>query len=172
LLRREVFRQVSDDPGAVLHALGIVVLVAMAKGLGAMGVVGSEIREGVDLGSLAERLIAMWVIVMATAVGWVLWSVVSYLLASRFLKGGAQYRQVLRVLGLSYAPGTLQALSPLPLVGPYINAAAVIWVLVVSVVALHEIQEIDWLGTVLAVFLGWVMFFVILPLVVMAPPPA
>ena len=170
LLRREVFRQVGEDPGAVVHAFGIVVLVAMSNGLGLAGVMVLDVQESVDLGNLTDRLINTWIIVMATSVGWVLWAVGSYLLSSRFLKGGGQFRHILRALGVSYSPGILLVLSPVPVVGGYIRIAVVLWVLVVSVVALHTIQKIDWIGTVLATLGGWFLFFVFMPLWFTTPP--
>ena len=163
LLRRKLYHEVREDPEAILNALGIVVLVGMAIGFSRMGVLVGGTADPTDLGSLADRAIGMWLVVMTTLVGWVLWTGVVYLLVTKFLGGGADFRLVLRSLGFGYAPGVLLALGPVPVIGDPLFFVGLLWVLVAGVVAVHEPQEADWLGSFLATFLGWFLCFLLLP---------
>ena len=163
LLRRQVFREVSEDPEAILHALGIVILVAISQGLGLMGVLIGETTESFDLGALGERALSTWILVMGASAGWVVWSATAYVLGSKFLGGGAGFRSVLRVMGISHSPGVLLILTPIPVIGVAFAFVGLLWVLVVTVVALHEIQDIDWVGATLSTFVGWFVFLLIVP---------
>ena len=87
---------------------------------------------------------------------------------SRLLNGGAQYRQVLRALGLCYGPGVLLAAIAMPAVGVTFALVGSGWVLVAGVVAVHETQDVDWLGAALSAAPGWFLSFVVLPGVVLA----
>ena len=169
LLRRQVFRDVSEDPEAILHALGIVILVAISQGLGLMGVLIGETTESFELGALFGRAVDTWILVMGAAVGWVIWSAVAYVLGSKFLGGGAGFRPVLRVMGISHSPGVLLLLTPIPGIGVIFAVVGLLWVLVVTVVALHEIQDIDWVGATLSTVGGWFVFLFIVPRALVGP---
>ena len=163
LLKRQLYHEVREDPEAILNALGIVVLVGIAMGFSSLEVSIGEAADPTNLGNLADRAIGMWLIVMTTLVGWVLWAGVIYILGTKFLGGRGDYRLVLRSLGFGYAPGVLLSLELVPVIGDLLFIASLLWVLVSGVVAVHEAQQADWLGTFLTTFLGWVLCFLLLP---------
>ena len=169
LLRRQVFRDVSKEPEAILHALGIVVFVAISHGLGLMDIVIGETTHSFDVAALGERALNMWILIMGASAGWVIWSSIAYVLGSKFLRGGASFRSVLRVMGVSHSPGTLLLLMPIPVIGVGFAYLASLWVLVASVVAVHEIQDIDWVGATLSTIGGWFIFFLIIPGLIGSP---
>ncbi len=162
LLTRGIYNQAGDDPMAILHATGIVILAGLSLGLGLTGAL-IETPEDVTLGQVEERLVWMWVFIITTLVGWIVWSVVAYMVGSRFLSGGAGFRKVLRAIGIVYGPGVLLMLLEVPVLGDYLSAVGLLWILVAGVVALHEVQDIDWLGAVLAAGPGWFIGMFIVP---------
>ncbi len=162
LLTRGIYNQAGDDPMAILHATGIVILAGLSLGLGLTGAL-IETPEDVTLGQVEERLVWMWVFIITTLVGWIVWSVVAYMVGSRFLSGGAGFRKVLRAIGIVYGPGVLLMLLEVPILGDYLSAVGLLWILVAGVVALHEVQDIDWLGAVLAAGPGWFIGMFIVP---------
>ena len=168
LLNRALYREVRDDPEAVLHALSIVTLAGIAVGIGLIGLRFAEGESGTGFG---DAVLVMWAAVVTTLIGWVLWVVLNYALASRLLGGGAQYRQLLRALGICYGPAVLLAAiaMPVPVVGLVIGFVGSAWVLVAVVVAVHETQDVDWLGAVLSTTPGWFFSFLFLPRVLLAP---
>lgn len=166
LLNRAIYGELRDDPEAVLHALGTVVLVGIAVGI---GVVGLRFAEGESGTGFGDAVLVMWAAVVTTLVGWVLWVVLNYALASRLLGGGAQYRQLLRALGICYGPGVLLAAIAMPVVGAAIGFVGAAWVLVAGVVAVHETQDVDWLGAALSTAPGWFLSFLLLPAAFLAP---
>ena len=172
LLRRSAYEEVGRDAGAILSALGVVILAGIAIALGLEDVLVVDARDRVSVSGFFDRLLRVWLAVMTYAVGWALWGAMAYLMGSRFLGGRATFNQVLRVLGISYAPGVLFVLMLVPTVGVWVRIVATIWVLVAAVLGVRTVQEIDWFGAVLASLLGWFLFFMLLPLYVLAPAPS
>ena len=162
-LDKRVFREMGDEPHAILHALGTVVLVGIAFGLGLMDVVFEGTEDPTDVRGLLDRVLGVWLSVVTIMVGWILWAALTYSLGTVFLGGAAGYRQIVRVLGISYGPAVLTVLLPLSTVGGIAYGVGLLWVLVIGVVAVHEMQEADWLGAILSALPGWFLGFVVLP---------
>ena len=170
-LNRAVYGGLKDDVDAILHALGAVILAGMAVGLGLMGVVVDLVEQPGELGSVVDRLLGLWIAIMAMLVGWIVWAAIIYVLGSRFLGGRAGYRIILRGLGICYGPAVLLILLTVPLVGNPASLIGAVWVLAAAVVATHEIQRMDWVGAILATAPGWLIAFLVLPafLIQLAP---
>ena len=169
LLRRDVARDAAADPEIILKSLGVVILSAIALSLGLLNIVSEEGITQPDLSwsVLGDRLISVWLVLITILLGWVLWALIVYLLGSRFLGGKAVYHQLLRVIGLSYGPGALFLLIEAPGVGIFAAAVAGLWVLAAAVVGIRTVQETDWVAAVLSTLLGWSLFFVIMPSVLL-----
>ena len=168
-LNRAIYGVIEEDADAILHALGAVILAGIAVGLGLMGVVADLVEGPVELGSIVDRLLGLWLAIMAMLVGWIVWAVVIYLLGSRFLGGRARFRVILRALGICYGPAVLLILITVPLVGNAASLLGAVWVLVAAVVATHEIEDMDWVGATLATAPGWIIAFLVLPVFLLAP---
>ena len=168
LLRRETYRQASEDPEAILKSLGIVVLAAILFGLGLMNVVVEGTRVP-QIGSVVDRLISLWLVVVTTLLGWILWSFIVHLLGGKFLGGKATFQQTLRVLGVCYGPGALLIFVRLPGVGSYAVLMGLLWILVAGIVAMREVQRIDWVGAVLPTLIGWAIFLILMPALIVIP---
>lgn len=155
--RRDAFRHVADDPDEILKSVGTVLMAAMLFGLGLVGVVGEGAAD-LDAGSLADRLIELWLVAITTLLGWVMWAASSHVLGGMFLRGGGGFREVLRVQGIGYGPLAIAVLLPLATVGPPLFFVGVFWVLIVGVAGVHEVQTNDWFSAALATVPGWAIF--------------
>ena len=168
LLRRDVARDAAADPETILKSLGVVLLSAIVLSLGLLNVVEEGITQpDLSWSVVGSRLIDVWLVLITMLLGWVLWALVVYLLGSKFLGGKAVYHQVLRVIGLCYGPGVLFILVQVPNVSFIATPLAGLWVLVAAVVGVKEVQETDWVAAVLSTLLGWALFFVIMPSVLL-----
>ncbi|MDP7628365.1 MAG: YIP1 family protein [SAR202 cluster bacterium] len=160
-LSRAVHREVKDDPGLVLHALGLVVMSGISLSVGMMGVLELESQTQLELAGIMDRLMTTWLGVLTSVLGWALWGGIVYLLVGRFLGGKSSYNESLRVLGICYGPGLLCAFSGD--IGGYLFLIGSAWVLVAAVVAIRTAHEIDWVGAIIPTTLGWLISFYFLP---------
>jgi len=156
-LRRDAFQHVADDPDEILKSFGTVLMASMLFGLGLVGVVGEGAAD-LDTNTLLDRLISLWLVAITTLLGWVLWSGSIHILGGKILRGGGDFRELLRAQGIGYGPLALAVLLPLATVGPPLFFVGVFWVLVTGVVGAHEVQDNDWFSTVLSTLPGWVLF--------------
>ena len=86
--------------------------------------------------------------VVGGIVGWFLWAVVTWLVGTKLLPEpgtSADLGQMLRTIGFSAAPGLLNVLGIIPLVGLVVWLVAAIWQLVAMVVAVR--QALDYTST-------------------------
>ncbi|MCL0099537.1 YIP1 family protein [Dehalococcoidia bacterium] len=165
-LSRAVHREVKDDPGLVLHALGLVVMAGISLSVGMMSVLDLESQTQLELVGIMDRLMGTWLGVLTSVLGWALWGGIVYLLAGRFLGGKSSYNETLRVLGICYGPGLLRAFPGD--IGIYLSLVGSVWVLVAAVVAIRAAHEIDWVGAIIPTTLGWLISFFFLPALILS----
>ena len=168
LLRRQAHRRTAEEPGAILLALGTVVMAAILFGLGLMNVVAEGTRTP-EMEGVTERLVGMWQVITTMLLGWVLWSLVAHLLGGKFLGGASTFRQTLRVLGTCYGPGFLSLLVLVPVAGFYFYMVGLFWVLIAAIVGMHEVQRTDWVAAILPTTLGWSISLVFMPALFIFP---
>jgi len=137
LLDRSLYEEVEADRGATGQACAVVLLSAVAAGIG-----GLE-RHG--LGALVAYTVA------ATA-GWVVWAYVALWIGTHLLPGGetrADSGELLRTLGFSSAPGVLRLLALFPAIAAPVFLVSTLWMGVAMVVAVR--QALDYPSTARAV---------------------
>ena len=93
------------------------------------------------------------------------------MLAGKFLQGDGGFRSTVRSLGICYSPGFLLMLTPIPAIGDPISIIALLWILIASVVAIHEAHNLDWLGSIMSTVTGWIIALILLPTVVIGAQP-
>ena len=168
MFRRRIYRESSEDPGTILKSLGLVAFSAISLSLGLMNVVEEGITQP-ELMSVVDRLIAVWLVIVVSLLGWIMWAAVVYLVGARFLGGNANYHQVLRVLGICYGPGFLFLFISVPVLGFFAFMGGLVWILVSGIIGIREVLQIDWIAAVLATTIGWALFAVILPFTIVLP---
>jgi hypothetical protein len=143
-----LYEEVEADISATNQALLVVVLVAVASGIGQAGS-GRNVVAAILFGLLSAL------------VGWAVWSYVMYFVGTRFMGGTATYGELLRTLGFAESPGVLFILGIIPVLGAIIRAVAGIWILVTSFIAIRQALDIDNGKTVITIVLGIVALIVV-----------
>ena len=139
-----IYEEVESDPSATKQALTVVILVALATGIGTFGTGGpAELVVGIVAG------IGLWA----------LWAWITYFVGTTILKTGeteANWGQLARTLGFAQSPGLLKVAGFIPVLGPWVFTIASIWQLVAMVIAIR--QALDFTSTWRAVGVAMVGF--------------
>jgi hypothetical protein len=148
-LDAKVYEEIEADTTAMGQAMAVVAASALAAGVG-------SIANGAT-GAIAA--------VVGGIVGWFLWAVVTWLIGTKLLPEAgtsADLGQMLRTIGFSAAPGLLNVLGIVPVIGLLLWLLAAIWQLVAMVVAVR--QALDYTSTgraVLVCLIGWVFYMIV-----------
>jgi hypothetical protein len=150
-LNPAVYEEVEADKSATAQATMVVVLSAIAAGIG-------SIENGTK---------GVIITILAALLGWVLWAFLTWLIGTKFLaepQTQADMGQLLRTIGFAASPGLIRVFGAVPFVGAFVLIAAWLWMLVSMVVAVR--QALDYKGTwraILVCAIGWfvyVLFFI------------
>jgi hypothetical protein len=145
-LDAKVYEEVEADTTAMSQAMAVVAAAAAASGVGSFGS-GAVTAVGV---------------MVAGFVGWFVWALLTWLIGTKVLPEpgtSADLGQLLRTIGFSAAPGLLNVLGIIPVVGLVVALVAAVWQLAAMVVAVR--QALDYHSTgraVLVCFIGWVVY--------------
>ena len=135
-LRPEVFEEVEADTSATRQALRVVVMVAVATGIGTLGIGG---------------IFGLFIGVIAGIVNWAFLAWFTHLVGTiifRTPETHADWGQLARTLGFAQSPGMLKVFLFIPVLGPLIFLLAAIWQLVAMVIAVR--QALDYTSTLRA----------------------
>lgn len=152
-LSTDLYEELEKDEGATRQALIVVLLVAVATGIGAL--------EG--------GIVALLVGIVSAVVGWAVWAWITYFIGTTILRTPetkASWGELARTTGFAQSPGILRVLGFIPVLGGIIVLVAAIWQLVAMVVAVR--QALDYQSTPRAVgvvILGFIPYIIILALV-------
>lgn len=160
-LRPQTFEEVEADSSATYQALLVVVLVALATGVGGLGVGGVR-------GLIGGVVIAL--------VGWALWAGITYLIGTTLFRTAethASWGQLARTLGFAQSPGIFKVFGLIPGVGPIIFYAVSAWQLAAMVIAVRQALDYasTWraIGVVVVGFIPYVALLVLLQLLLGRP---
>ena len=124
-----VYEEIEADSSATRQAMAVVVLVALATGIGMFrtgGLVGLLVGIPVSIGL------------------WALWAWITYLIGTTILKTAeteANWGQLARTLGFAQSPGVLKVFGFIPGIGLLFFSIASIWQLVAMVIAIRQALE-------------------------------
>ena len=130
--------------------MGVVVISAIAYGIGAIGSGVSGLLTGI----------------VSALVGWFVWAGIIYLVGTKLLpepQTKADLGQLLRTMGFAATPGVFTVLGIIPLLGWVVRFAVFIWQLIAMVIAVRA--ALDYQNAVKAVLvclIGWVAYVVAL----------
>ncbi len=154
-LDAQLYDEVEADKGAMGQATTVVLLSALAAGIGNLSNGGVL---GIVIGALGALL------------GWYIWAYLTYFIGTRLLpepQTEADAGELLRTIGFSSAPGLIRVLGIIPGLSTLVFSVAGIWMLVAMVIAVR--QALDYTSTWRAIgvcVIGWVIQAVILLMVV------
>jgi hypothetical protein len=147
----QLYEEVEADRDATGQAMAVVVMSAVAAGIGSLG-------SGGLLGIVGGTIVAL--------VGWLIWAFLTYFIGTRLLpepQTKADYGELLRTIGFASAPGLIRVFGIIPGIAPLLFLVAAIWMLVATVIAVR--QALDYTSTPRAVgvcVIGWLVQVVIL----------
>jgi Yip1 domain len=148
-LEVRIYEDVEADASATPQAMAVVVLVAVASGVGA---------SGTSLSGLGAA-------VVGALVGWVVWAGLIWIIGTMLLperQTEADPGQLLRTIGFAASPGLLLVLRLLPLVGIPVAAMVWLWQLVTTVVAVRQALDYESTGRAIVVCLiGWLVYVMV-----------
>ena len=125
-LVQRTYREIAVDPGATREAAIVVVIVAIAGGIGG----AANGFGGIVVG------------VIGAFVSWLLFTVVAWFFGSQLFGNpttNANRESLLRTIGYAQAPGILAIVGFIPILGGLIAFAGSIWVIVASVFAIRQV---------------------------------
>jgi len=144
-LEVSTYEEVEHDSSATGQALGVVVLAALAAGIGTLlwGGIGLLIHA-----------------VIGAIVGWAVWAFIIWLIGTKLLpepQTEADWGQLARTTGFAQSPGLIRVFGFIPVIGPLLNLIAFIWMLVAMVIAVRQALDYKetWRAVVVAL-IGWV----------------
>ncbi|MCS7255327.1 MAG: YIP1 family protein [Thermomicrobium sp.] len=146
------YEDVERDEAATGTALALVVLVAIANGIGNLG------NNGV---------IGLIVGVIFGVIGFVLYAGIAYLVGAKLFATAetrVTWGQLIRTLGFAQAPGILYVLGILPVVGGLIRFVVGVWILVASIIAIRQACDFSTGRAVLTAVVAWITYFIFVAL--------
>ena len=156
-LEVQLYEEVEADRGATGQATAVVVLSAVAAGIG-------NVANGGPLGIVTGTVGAL--------LGWYVWAFLTYFIGTRLLpepQTRADHGELLRTLGFASTPGLIRILGvvPVPGLNVLVFSVAGIWMLIATVIAVR--QALDYTSTLRAVgvcIIGWIVQVLVLVLAV------
>jgi hypothetical protein len=153
-----LYEEVEADTTATTQALTVVVIAALASGIG-FGL-AAQMRPGG--GNLIGGLIGG---VISALLGWVIWSFVIYIVGTKLFGGTATMGEVLRTLGFAQTPRVLTILAFIPVLGGIISLIVFVWMIVASFIATRQALDLDngkTVGTILVAICAVALVFFVL----------
>jgi hypothetical protein len=143
-LDRAIYEEVEHDTTATRQALGVVVLTALATGLGT----GAGLR-GLVVGTVAS------------VVGWAVWAGLVYWIGTQVLgepETRADWGEVARTVGFAHSPALLRVAGVIPALGHLAFLVTSIWLLVTTVVAVRQALDYrSWPRAIGVCVVGWAL---------------
>lgn len=151
----QLYEEVEADQNAMGQAMTVVVLAAVAAGIGSLAVMGIR---GLVFGTISAL------------VGWFVWAYIVFFVGTKILPGKnteADYGQLLRTIGFSSSPGVIRVLGFIPGIGMLISFAASIWMLVAMVIAVRQALDYESTGRAVVVcVIGLIIYLLVMALLV------
>ncbi len=154
-LDAQLYEEVEADRGAMGQATAVVILAAVAAGIGSMS-------QGGGLGGILG-------LTVAALVSWYVWAFLTYMIGTRLLPEPAtraDLGELLRTIGFSSSPGLIRLLGVIPGTTQIVFFVAGLWMLIAMVIAVR--QALDYTSTLRAIgvcLIGWIVQAIVLGIV-------
>jgi hypothetical protein len=139
------YEEVEHDTTATGQAAVVVILAAIASGIGALGRGGAGVLT----------------VLVGAVLGWMLWAGITYAIGTRVFGGTATWGELLRTLGFAQAPGVLLVLGIIPVLGWLVRVVVSIWLLATAFVAIRQALDVDTGKALLTAAVGWLAWWVV-----------
>lgn len=152
-LEPAAFEDVEHDTEATMQAAAVVAVASILSGIGAA-------QNGLNglIGGVISSLVV-----------WAIYALFVYIVGTMILKGpdtSADFGQILRPLGFSFAPYAFAVLGIIPAIGGLLAFLAGIWSVIASVIAVRESLEVTTGRAVAIVIVAFIAMVIVLALIV------
>lgn len=154
-LDSSLYNEVERDLNATGQALTVVVIVAVAGGIGQVITLLAHGRVGEALGGLVSGI-------LSGIVGWIAWSLITYFVGTSLFGGTATPGEMLRCIGFANTPLVLGIFVFIPCLGGLIALGAAIWALVAGIVAVREALDFTTERAILTAIVGFLAYVIII----------
>lgn len=134
------YEEVEHDSSATLQAAAVVLIAAVAEGIGGAGG-GFGLLSGV--------------------IRWGLWAGITWFIGTRIFDGTADWGELLRTLGFAQAPAVLLILGIIPVVNILILPVVGVWLLVTALVAIRQALDISTGKAFLTALIGMIPYWIL-----------
>lgn len=154
-----VFDDVKEDVGATVPALAVVLVASLVAGLGSWlwwvlgdtpGKNGEAFLKTFLLGGIFQALL------------WVLWVYIAAMLLSRFFGASADLNQMMRTMGLAFAPMVIAILMVIDVLAVPFGVIAIAATLLLSNAAIQATTDAEPRQVILANVAGFAVFAIVL----------
>ncbi len=160
-LDANLYEEVEADKGAMGQAMTVVVLSAVAAGIGSI--------------AYGEGALRLLLGTIAALVGWYLWAFLTYFIGTRLLPGPntkADHGELLRTIGFSATPGLLRIFGVIPGFAPFVFGVTAVSMLVAMEIAVRQALDYESTWRALGVcMIGWLVQAVVLSVVILLMGP-
>ncbi len=125
---KQVYLQAKNNPGFLRSSLLIVLLVSLCTGIGTINLTNDS--------SIIRDL-------LSSIIGWLIWTLIIFLIGVKVMKNSATFSQLARTLGLAYSPGVLNIFGLLHFISIPLLAITSIWTIISFIYALKHALEIS-----------------------------
>jgi hypothetical protein len=143
----KTFEDVERDTTAMGQAVGVIVLAAVAAGI------GSGSLSGIVMGTIASLI------------AFLIWAVVVWAIGTKVMpdpETKADIQETFRVLGFAAAPGLVNILRIIPILGYLIWLAVMVWQIAAMVVAVKQVLDYSNIGkAIVVVIIGYIVCMVV-----------
>ena len=162
MLDTSLYEEVEHDQSATSQAMQVVLIVALASGI------GGALWKLLTLSPI-DAVTGLVGGILAAVLGWLAWALVTYIIGAKVFGGTATYGEMLRTLGFAQSPNVLLIftgiLGGIPLLGGLLRLALLIWVLLAGLIAIRQALDVGTGKAVLTAIIGWIVMFIIVVIV-------
>ncbi len=151
------FEDVERDPTAIGQSVGVIVLAAVAEGIGFIYYGG---LTGIVRGAFSA------------IIGFLVWSLIIWLVGTKLMPEPAtkaDFPETFRVLGFAAAPGLATVITIIPIIGWLLLFVIWLWRIAAMVVAVRQVLDYSTTGKAIVVVLIGFVINLIVTLLILAP---
>ena len=162
MLDTSLYEEVEHDRSATSQAMQVVLIVALASGI------GGALWKLLTLNPI-DAVSGLVGGILVAVLGWLAWALVTYIIGAKVFGGTATYGEMLRTLGFAQSPNVLLVfmgvLGAIPLIGGLLRLALLVWVLLAGLVAIRQALDVSTGKAVLTAIIGWIVMAIIVGIV-------
>jgi hypothetical protein len=162
MLDTSLYEEVEHDSSATSQAMQVVLIVALASGI------GGALWKLLTLSPI-DAVTGLVGGILVAVLGWLAWALVTYIIGAKIFGGTATYGEMLRTLGFAQSPNVLLIftgiLGGIPLLGGLLRLALLIWVLLAGLIAIRQALDVGTGKAILTAIIGWIVMAIIVGIV-------